>query len=384
MITAKYKSIALLLMVMLLCGALWAQQPPSQNVALHQILSEPEVRSEATAPAEIKAKLAAIRAEIKQRNASYTVGYTPALSVPLEKLAGLKVPADVNDVTIQNVNRRAQELHEIDINSAAAAKFRLPALACNANAKSFDWRTLSSRFPPVRAQCCGDCFDHAANEAFDDSYAIRNNREIETSVQYALDCFNAGTCAGGWYMPIFDHLISQGTAAESVVPTTCATEPCPNVAHPYRAVAWGFVGNSANIPPVAQIKEALCAHGPLATAVEVDGPFQAYISGVFDEHTQQFSGINHAITIIGWDDTKVGISSNRGAWLIKNSWGPGWGETGGYGTSKGYMWISYNTNNIGSHTAWVDAMNVGYILLPDWSKILEKYSFQVEPLPHVK
>ena len=84
MITAKYKSIALLLMGMLLSGALWAQQGPSQNVAQHKILLEPGVRSEATAPAEIKAKLAAMRAEIKQRNASYTVGYTPALAVPLE------------------------------------------------------------------------------------------------------------------------------------------------------------------------------------------------------------------------------------------------------------------------------------------------------------
>jgi cathepsin L len=384
MTTTKYISITLLLMGMLLCGALWAQQPPSPNVAQREILLEPQVRSEATAPAEIKAKLAAMRAEIKQRKASYTVGYTPALAVPLEQLAGLKVPADVNDATIQNVNRRGQELHEIDIKSAAAAKFQLPVLPCKAGARSYDWRKLNSHFPPVRAQCCGDCFDHAANEAFDGSYAIRNNHEIETSVQYALDCFNAGTCAGGWYMPIFDHMISQGTAAESAVPTTCATEPCPTVAHPYRAVAWGFVGNSASIPPVAQIKAALCAHGPLATAVEADSHFQAYTGGVFDEHTQQFPGINHAITIIGWNDTKVGINGNRGAWLIKNSWGSGWGETGGYGTSKGYMWISYNTNNIGSHTAWVDARIVRYILLPDWIKTLEREKFQVEPLPHVE
>jgi cathepsin L len=345
---------------------------------------EAQVRSEATAPAAIKAKLATIRAEIKQRGATYTVGYTPAMDVPIEQLAGLKVPANFNDATVQNVNRRAQELRAVEIKSAAAAKMVIPPSACNATATGFDWRRLNSKFPPVRAQCCGDCFDHAANEAYDDSYAIRNNIEIETSVQYALDCFNAGTCSGGWYMPIFEAMISQGTTAESTVPTNCGTAPCPNVAHPYRAVAWGFVGNTANvIQPVAQIKAALCAHGPVATAVEADSHFVAYTGGVFDEHTQHFSTINHAITIIGWDDNAVGIAGNRGAWLIKNSWGAGWGSNCGYGTSGGYMWISYNTNNIGYNTAWVDAMIFKFILLPDWSAILAKYGLHAEPLPRV-
>lgn len=385
MISAKYKSFALLLLGMLLWGALWAQQPPSQQVAAQRkILQEAVVRSEATASAEIKAKLAALRAEIKQRKASYTVGYTPALAVPLEQLTGLKVPPDFNDATLRSVNRRAQELHEIDIKSAAAARIVVPVSVCNPSATGCDWRKLNSHFPPVRAQCCGDCWDHAANEAFDDSYGIRNNQEIETSVQYALDCFNAGTCSGGWYMPVFDHMISQGTAAESAVPTTCGTAPCPNVRHPYRAVAWGFVGNTANtIPQVAQIKAALCAHGPLATTVEADAHFQAYTGGVFDEHTVQFSGINHAITIMGWDDNAVGMNGNKGAWLIKNSWGAGWGSGCGYGNSGGYMWISYNTNNIGYNTAWVDAMIARYILLPDWIRILEKYEIHAEPLPRV-
>ncbi len=378
----KWRFTAPFLLILPLFGALWAQQP-SSSMSRHQILSEPAVRSEATAPPEIKTKLATLRAEIKQRNASFTVGYTPALSIPLDQLAGLKIPVTLNATVIQEVNERAQQLHEIDIKSAEAAKFRFPVLACNAKLKSWDWRRSNGNFPPVRAQCCGDCFDHAANEAFDDSYAIRNGRKLETSVQYALDCFSAGTCAGGWYMPIFDHMISQGTAAESVVPTTCATESCPTVAHPYRAAAWGFVGGSASTPTPAQIKDALCAHGPLATAVEADGAFQAYTGGVFDEHTTSFSTLNHAITIMGWDDNKVGIGGNRGAWLIKNSWGPAWGENGGYGAEKGYMWISYNTNNIGSHTAWVDAVHVRYVLLPDWSKILERYKIHPEPLPHV-
>lgn len=47
------------------------------------------------------------------------------------------------------------------------------------------------------------------------------------------------------------------------------------------------------------------------------------------------------VLLIGWDDEK-------GAWLVKNSWGEEWGE-------KGFGWIKYGSNNIGVFAAWIDA-----------------------------
>lgn len=90
---------------------------------------------------------------------------------------------------------------------------------------------------------------------------------------------------------------------------------------------------------VAAIKKALCAYGPLGVAVAVTSAFQAYKSGVFNENSN--ADINHAVTLVGWDDSKQ-------AWRIKNSWGKAWGEAG-------YMWITYNTNKIGYGASWVQA-----------------------------
>ena len=52
-------------------------------------------------------------------------------------------------------------------------------------------------------------------------------------------------------------------------------------------------------------------------------------------------GINHAVVIVAWNDTK-------GAWLVRNSWGVGWGM-------GGYMWIAYGMSAIGVGAAYVVA-----------------------------
>jgi cathepsin L len=58
-----------------------------------------------------------------------------------------------------------------------------------------------------------------------------------------------------------------------------------------------------------------------------------YTGGVLNRCKSRVNFTNHAIILCGWDDAK-------GAWLLKNSWGTGWGE-------NGYMWIPYGCDKVG-------------------------------------
>jgi hypothetical protein len=88
-----------------------------------------------------------------------------------------------------------------------------------------------------------------------------------------------------------------------------------------RALAWGYVNAEKPdvLPSVAQLKQALIEHGPLAAPLRGDSCFSVYQGGVFNGH--HAGDPNHVVLLIGWDDEKQ-------AWLIKNSWGEEWGEKG--------------------------------------------------------
>lgn len=56
----------------------------------------------------------------------------------------------------------------------------------------------------------------------------------------------------------------------------------------------------------------------------VDAAFQSYTSGIYTGCPASFAtahaAINHAVIIVGMDANKN--------YIIKNSWGPGWGDSG--------------------------------------------------------
>lgn len=348
--------------VALLTGFYAAAQQPPKNIQITAQTAQVYAEREKTAPPQIKQRLTELRGEIVQKKLSFQIGYTAAAEKSLATLAGTRAPADLPALA-QRQNAEAAKFLQVDeqakqeylkVHPNALPEIPVYKLPCTV-LRSFDWRR-QNKVTAVRDQDgCGSCWAFGAMGAYEGSYLIRNNVAIDTSEQHVLNCSGAGSCGGGWHAGVFNWMISNGNTTEAEDPYTANDKPCkPNVSLPYRAVAWGYVDPNGGIPTVEQMKAALCKYGPLTVAVYATPLFQHYTGGVFNEMDTSH-GINHDITLIGWDDSK-------GAWLIKNSWGPYWGETGDYGTERGYMWIAYHSNNIGYGAAWVQAASRFYVL----------------------
>lgn len=289
-------------------------------------------KRERVASDNIKAKLASLRDEAMTRQWTFEVGYTAAMDFPIEKITGMKPPENwLEQAKLQA--KVAQPLEELK---------KMLLGQCMADAAKFNWADYNGVTPIKDQGSCGSCWAFGTHAAFEGSYAILNKVIIDSSEQDTLDCNGKYDCNGGWWA--YQYLIDKGSAKEADYPYTAKKGTCKTgVDRPYKAVAWGYVDSTVEIPSVAALKKALCAYGPLGVAVAVTSAFQAYKTGVFNEKSD--AQINHAVTLVGWDDSKQ-------AWRIKNSWGTAWGEAG-------YMWIAYSSNKIGYGASWVQAAKGG-------------------------
>ena len=89
----------------------------------------------------------------------------------------------------------------------------------------------------------------------------------------------------------------------------------------------------------AALKEALVTYGPVSICLDVSpNTFSSYKSGVWDGKsstgTQCSATINHAMLLVGY-----GTENGVDYWLIRNSWGSGWGD-------KGYIKVKANGSNL--------------------------------------
>jgi cathepsin L len=75
-----------------------------------------------------------------------------------------------------------------------------------------------------------------------------------------------------------------------------------------------------------ELKAIVANVGPVVISMHVVSTFQFYKSGVYYDSTcnSVCSTTNHAMVAVGYGTDPVGGDY----WLVKNSWGTGWGEQG--------------------------------------------------------
>ncbi|HQU56076.1 MAG TPA: C1 family peptidase [Chitinophagaceae bacterium] len=298
---------------------------------------------EVNATPQLKAELANQRKLIVQQKLQFNVGFTSVSNKPLAQITG-----DKNEIPESEVLRIKNYLKTRKLSPYFPGISKIKFKGCFANNKTYDARSMGY-VTPVKNQQCGNCWAYSAIGAYEASFKKINGYTIDASEQYAENCV-VGDCSGGLSYKIFEWMVDDNKNLErnSVSPDAGVNQPCPGgtPSTNYYATDWGVVrgdGDISKIPTVNEIKAALCQYGPLSVSVLVNSTFQNYTNGVYMGTPSNYANpsSNHAVVLVGWDDYK-------GAWLIKNSWGTNWGM-------DGFMWIKYNSSNIGRRASWVIA-----------------------------
>ncbi|KAL6072965.1 Cathepsin L [Balamuthia mandrillaris] len=199
-----------------------------------------------------------------------------------------------------------------------------------------DWREQGIVSPVKDQGKCGSCWTFAAAETLESAYAKKTGQLFTLSEQQILDCTpnpdecgGTGGCHGGTVELAYTRLVAfeQGLATEWTYPyTSYFGEAFQCRFNASRTKVAAKVGSYVVIPSnkYTPLLQAVATLGPIAISVDAS-TWHNYEGGVYDGCNQTNPDINHAVQLVGYGtDEKTG----QDYWLVRNSWGPAWGENG--------------------------------------------------------
>jgi len=223
----------------------------------------------------------------------------------------------------------------------------------------FDWRS-AGKVTPVKAQGnCDSCYAFAAVANFESRLLINGEGQYDLSENNVKECnWYDTSCGGGNFKQVVGFLSKQGAVLESCDGYVASDVACKtSCAYQKTLLDWRIISAGESVAATNVLKSYIQTYGPVFTSLYVGKgdawgtEFQNYDGSYVLNHAGQETP-NHAVVIVGWDDSLV-QQADGGAWIVKNSWGPNWGGTCGYGAEGGYFYIAYGAARIGSNASFI-------------------------------
>lgn len=220
--------------------------------------------------------------------------------------------------------------------------------SAGALATSIDWRSYSNGdwTTSIKNQkSCGSCVAFASVAVVESLYNIVSGDPTKDIDLAESDLFSCGgaKCASGWYLSsAANYFLESGVSDEACLAYTPADGLCASKCSNWetrvkKTKDWSWVDQD-----VESIKAAL-ASGPVLGAIQVYTDFYYYKSGVYRHVSGKKEG-GHAIAIVGYNDAGQ-------YWIVKNSWGTSWGESG-------YVKIGYGQVDIEKYVIAITMENI--------------------------
>ncbi len=212
--------------------------------------------------------------------------------------------------------------------------------------------SLKGKAGPVEDQGqCGSCWDFALTETLRGSWITNGKDPGRLSFNYLLNCAKEMQgCSGGDFGAASYFVLPKGAPAYgsdgsyNAWQGKCQDKPAVASTTSFKLLGTDFGAFPNALTPsfqdIAYVVGVL--HQPVSVDITVLDSFQKYSGGTYNDCSDSNpKDMNHMVVVEGYTcdksvdkagncvfDDKGNLPAGVGKWIIKNSWGSGWGSSG--------------------------------------------------------
>ncbi|KAL0484127.1 cathepsin F [Acrasis kona] len=204
---------------------------------------------------------------------------------------------------------------------------------------NFDWRDKGAVAPVKNQGACGSCWTYSTTGNIEGVNYIKHGQLVRLSQQQLIDCdqecgvdpvdgtkYCDGGCNGGWMMTAFQSIIKIGGIDKEEAYSFNENKKCEfnKEAIGAKLSSWKMLSTTEDV-----LARQLFETGPISVAFDASG-ISGYSRGIIKAKHCDPKKMTHAVLIVGF-----GEEDGNKYWIVKNSWGPGWGEDGYFRIERG-------------------------------------------------